>query len=94
MIYYAIARNWRKQGGGGGQVKGLYADLIGRGAVFLAYLTGDGIAFAPSRFVGYTENTVLGHQKLEQRDGKETNKRVREFCVASSASQSGTTRMM
>jgi len=79
MIYYAIARNWRKQGRGGGQVKGLYADLIGRGAVFLAYLTGDGIAFAPSRFVGYTENTVLGHQKLEQRDGKETNKRVREI---------------
>lgn len=64
---------------GGGQVKGLYADLIGRGAVFLAYLTGDGIAFAPSRFVGYTENTVLGHQKLEERDGKETNKRVREI---------------
>lgn len=66
---------------GAGQVKGLYADLIGRGAVFLAYLTGDGIAFAPSRFIGYTENTVLGHEQLEERDGRDTNKRVQEILL-------------
>ena len=67
---------------GGGQVKGLYAGLVSRGSVFLAYLTSDGIAFAPSRFIGYTENTVLGHEQLEERDGRHTNKRVREILRA------------
>jgi hypothetical protein len=42
-----------------GRVKDLYGSLIGRGSVFLPYLTADGIAFAPSRFIGYNENTVL-----------------------------------
>lgn len=67
---------------GTGQVRNLYADLIGRGAVFLAYLTGDGIAFAPSRFIGYTENTVLGHVQLAERDGRHTTRRVGELLCA------------
>ncbi|HHX82592.1 MAG TPA: hypothetical protein GX696_06380 [Pseudomonadaceae bacterium] len=46
---------------GAGQVKGAYAGLIGRGSVFLPYLADDRIAFAPSRFIGYAENTVLEH---------------------------------
>ncbi|MFC5739771.1 HNH endonuclease [Sinirhodobacter huangdaonensis] len=67
---------------GGGQVKGLYAGLIGRGSVFLPYLTSDGIAFAPSRFIGYAENTVLGHGRLEGRHGWHTTTRVREILRA------------
>ncbi|SHJ28876.1 HNH endonuclease [Wenxinia saemankumensis] len=62
-----------------GQVKELYAGLIGRGSVFLPYLTGDGIAFAPSRFIGYTENTLIRHEQSAERDGKKTNARVREI---------------
>lgn len=67
---------------GGGQVKDLYVGLIGRGSVFFPYLTGDGIAFAPSRFIGYAENTVLGHEQLEQRHGWHTTTRVREILRA------------
>lgn len=67
---------------GGGQVKGLYAGLIGRGSVFLPYVAGDGIAFAPSRFIGYVENTVLAHEQLEERHGWHTNTRVREILRA------------
>lgn len=67
---------------GGGQVKGLYAGLIGRGSVFLPYLTGDGIAFAPSRFIGYAENTMFGHEQLEGRHGWHTTTRVREILRA------------
>jgi hypothetical protein len=64
---------------GGGQVKDLYSGLIGRGSVFLPYLTGDGIAFAPSRFIGYAENTVFGHGQLEERHGWHTNMRMGEI---------------
>jgi putative restriction endonuclease len=61
-----------------GQVKALYNSLIGLGSVFLPYLNDDGIAFAPSRFIGYRNNTVLGHSQLEDRDGRRTNVRVSE----------------
>ena len=64
---------------GGGQVKALYAGLIGRGSVFLPYLIDDRIAFAPSRFIGYAENTVLEHRQLEERHGWHTTTRVREI---------------
>ena len=64
---------------GRGQVKELYVDLIRRGSVFLPYLTGEGIAFAPSRFIGYTKNTLLEHGRSVERDGKHTNARVREI---------------
>lgn len=67
---------------GDGRVKELYGGLIGRGSVFLPYLTGDGIAFAPSRFIGYTKNTVLGHEQVEGRDGRLTNKRIWEILRA------------
>lgn len=67
---------------GDGQVTDLYVGLIGRGSVFLPYLTGDGIAYAPSRFIGYTENTVLGHEQLAERDGRHTTKRVGEILRA------------
>lgn len=67
---------------GGGQLKSLYVGLIGRGSVFFPYLTGDGIAFAPSRFIGYAENTVLGHEQLGERHGWHTTTRVREILRA------------
>lgn len=65
-----------------GRVKDLYGSLIGRGSVFLPYLTADGIAFAPSRFIGYNENTVLGHEQLAERDGRQTTRRVGEILFA------------
>jgi putative restriction endonuclease len=64
---------------GGGQIKSLYADLIRRGSVFFPYISDDQIAFAPSRFIGYAENTVLEHGQLEQRNGWHTTTRVREI---------------
>lgn len=62
-----------------GPVKGLYASLISRGSVFFPYLTADGIAFAPSRFIGYAENTVLGHEQLDDRHGWHTTAKVKEI---------------
>ena len=64
---------------GGGQIKGAYAGLIKRGSVFLPYPTEDRIAFAPSRFIGYAENTVLEHGQVEERNGWHTTTRVREI---------------
>ena len=64
------------------RVKDLYGGLIGRGSVFLPYLTADGIAFAPSRFIGYNENTVFGHERLAKRDGRQTTQRVGEILCA------------
>ncbi len=47
-----------------------------------AYLTGGEIAFAPSRFIGYAENTVLGHEQLDNRHGWHTTAKVQEILRA------------
>lgn len=50
-----------------------YADLIKRGTCFLPYLAQDGIAFAPSRFIGYVGNSFAKHAANTARDGRQTN---------------------
>ncbi len=53
--------------------KGAYLSLIKRGTCFLPYATADGIAFAPSRFIGYAGNNFARHAANEARDGRLTN---------------------
>lgn len=53
--------------------KAAYLSLIKRGTCFLPYSTPDGIAFAPSRFIGYTGNNFARHAANETRDGRLTN---------------------
>lgn len=50
-----------------------YLGLIRRGTCFLPYATRDGIAFAPSRFIGYASNSFAKHAANEARDGRLTN---------------------
>lgn len=53
--------------------KAAYLSLIKRGTCFLPYATPDGIAFAPSRFIGYAGNNFARHAANEARDGRLTN---------------------
>ena len=50
-----------------------YLSLIRLGTCFVAYKSESGIAFAPSRFVGYIENKLTSHAKNFGRDGRVTN---------------------
>lgn len=47
---------------------------IARGRVFVAYKVGSHIHFAPSRFVGYKNNTLVKHQNNSGKHGFDTNK--------------------
>lgn len=53
--------------------KPAYLSFIKRGTCFLPYATPDGIAFAPSRFIGYARNSFARHAANEARDGRLTN---------------------
>jgi hypothetical protein len=50
-----------------------YLGLIKRGTCFLPYLSERGLAFAPSRFIGYQENRLAIHADNPRRDGRVTN---------------------
>jgi len=50
-----------------------YSGLIKRGTCFLPYLSEDGLAFAPSRFIGYQQNRLTNHADNPSRDGRVTN---------------------
>lgn len=50
-----------------------YLSLIKKGTCFLPYATTDGIAFAPSRFIGYAGNSFTKHAANSSRDGRLTN---------------------
>jgi putative restriction endonuclease len=50
-----------------------YRALIKRGTCFVPYTSKDGLAFAPSRFVGYVENNLSTHTNNPDRDGRVTN---------------------
>lgn len=50
-----------------------YLSLIRRGTCFLPYADRDGIAFAPSRFIGYAGNNFGRHAANDARDGRLTN---------------------
>lgn len=51
----------------------VYRDLIRRGTCYLPYLTDTGIAFAPSRFIGYVGNSIHLHGLNKEKHGSETN---------------------
>ena len=56
-----------------------YAGLIKRGTCFLPYQAADGIAFAPSRFIGYIGNNFVRHAANKRRDGRLTNGAIDEI---------------
>ena len=50
-----------------------YKDLIGRGTCFLTYESPSGVAFAPSRFIGYARNGIDAHIANKAKSGTLTN---------------------
>jgi putative restriction endonuclease len=50
-----------------------YERLIERGTCFVPYESSHGRAFAPSRFIGYVDNTLSKHASNPEKDGKKTN---------------------
>ncbi len=51
-------------------------DLIRRGRNFVTYKVGDEYRFAPSRFLGYINNTISSHLKSLQKHGTYTTQRI------------------
>jgi len=68
--------NYRKSHGEGREY---YIELIKRGTCFIAYEYHKDIHFAPSRFIGYLENTIPRHENNKSRDGRVTNKAINEI---------------
>jgi hypothetical protein len=50
-----------------------YKNLIQRGKCFLLYESPTGVAFAPSRFIGYAKNDIEAHNANKAKDGTITN---------------------
>ena len=48
------------------------AQYIAKGKVFVSYKVNGIFHFAPSRFVGYKDNTLVKHQNNQEKDGKRT----------------------
>ncbi|MCW3835051.1 GIY-YIG nuclease family protein [Sphingomonas canadensis] len=53
--------------------RGSYLGFVQRGHCFLPYTTPDGIAFAPSRLLGYKENTLERHAANGGKDGRDSD---------------------
>lgn len=56
-----------------------YVELIKRGTCFIAYEHQNRIHFAPSRFIGYQENSISKHKNNNSKDGRVTNKAIIEI---------------
>jgi putative restriction endonuclease len=56
-----------------------YQALIKRGTCFLPYESQLGLSFAPSRFIGYIENTLVTHSDNPNRDGRVTNTAIKKL---------------
>lgn len=50
--------------------------LVKRGTCFVAYKIDRELRFAPSRFIGYTDNKLDKHSASDEKDGRETNKAI------------------
>src|SRR5690606_20169162 len=50
-----------------------WAGLVQRGTTFVAYPSEGGLAFAPSRFIGYRDNNLRAHSENPLKDGRDTN---------------------
>ena len=47
--------------------------LIKSGTCFVAYKSEGRMNFVPSRFIGYTKNTITKHESNVDKDGRDTN---------------------
>jgi 5-methylcytosine-specific restriction protein A len=64
------------------QQKSEIIKLIKRGTCFVAYNAETELRFAPSRFLGYSENTIEEHLQSDDKDGRETNDAINDILQA------------
>ena len=57
-------------------IYGAMAKLIANGKVFVAYLVDGQYHFAPSRFVGYKDNSLVDHRANRTKHGWDTNREI------------------
>lgn len=62
-----------RAGASRGDERQIYLDLIKHGKCYLPYLNDSGIAFAPSRFIGYVSNKIQAHGSNLDKHGSRTN---------------------
>ena len=53
--------------------------LVKQGICFVTYKVGDEIRFAPSRFIGYIDNTIEKHQANDTKHGTFTNGAIKSL---------------
>jgi hypothetical protein len=53
-----------------------FRNLIKRGTCFVPYDHNGKISFAPSRFIGYEENSIERHRQNSEKDGRITNEAI------------------
>ena len=54
-------------------------DHVQRGLCFVVYMIDEEMRFAPSRFVGYENNTIGKHTSTRGKDGRKTNLAINEI---------------
>jgi putative restriction endonuclease len=67
-----------RQMGAGPQFRD-YVSLIKLGTCFVPYKSVAGLAFAPSRFLGYVDNSLPKHGGNARKDGRLTNPAISEI---------------
>lgn len=59
--------------------KTFYKNSVKRGKCFLTYSVDGNWYFAPSRFIGYAENSEASHLQNKDKDGRETNPKLEKI---------------
>jgi hypothetical protein len=54
-------------------------ERIKKGTCFVAYVQNGAYRFAPSRFIGYENNSIDNHEKNEEKDGRLTNPQIEKI---------------
>lgn len=67
----------------------VHANFVKRGIVFVAYNSRGKRVFAPSRFIGYKNNTIRKHARNSEKDGKITTPEI-EGLLGARARESST----
>jgi 5-methylcytosine-specific restriction enzyme A len=55
------------------ETRSYFRGLILRGTCFIASTRGNQAVFAPSRFIGYADNSMEEHELNQEKDGRDTN---------------------
>ena len=55
------------------------SNLLKDGICFVKYIKQEKVFFAPSRFIGYSDNTLLKHKNNREKHGSKTNNRIKRI---------------